>query len=329
MHIVLVDPSRTVVKYVTRILEARQHEVHSFADGPQALDYVRSCLGVDAMITSAELVTMSGVELCWETRLVADSCRPLYIILMSSIGDHRKIGEALDSGADEFISKPPVAEELYARLRVAERVEAIQRQLIELATTDPLTGLLNRRAFFTQAIEAVRCAGASRAMSMVMFDIDHFKRVNDVHGHDAGDDVLRGVSHEAARLGGTTGRLGGEEFAILFDGLKQGQAVELVQLLQARIEALQFETATGQLSVTSSFGVAERVEGDSIDDLLKRADIALYAAKEGGRNRIVTADAVPAMLRPTNSVVRVSSRASLAPNELSATIVPIADEVFD
>src|ERR1700726_2609655 len=114
------------------------------------------------------------MELCWQARLVADSRRPLYIILMSSIGDPRKIGEALDSGADEFIGKPPVPEELYARLRAAERVETMQRQLIMLATTDPLTGLMNRRAYFAHEDEAFRCENAAHVISMIMFDIDHF-----------------------------------------------------------------------------------------------------------------------------------------------------------
>lgn len=245
MHIVLVDPSRTVVKCVTRMLEARQHDVHAFADGPAALDYMKSCLDVDAVITSAELVTMSGMELCWEARLIADSRRSLYIILMSSIGDHRKIGEALDSGADEFIGKPPIAEELYARLRAAERVDTMQRQLIRLATTDPLTGIMNRRAFFERADEAIRRGDTARAISMVMFDIDHFKCVNDVHGHDVGDEVLRGVSCEAANGAAIVGRLGGEEFAILLDGLTQPQAAEFAESLRVRIATLHFDAAAG------------------------------------------------------------------------------------
>jgi diguanylate cyclase (GGDEF)-like protein len=305
MHIVLVDPSRTVVKYVTRMLEIRQHEVHAFADGPQALDYIRSCPGVAAVIASAELITMTGTELCWEARLIADSCRPLYIILMSSIDDHRRIVEALDSGADDFIGKPPVAEELYARLRAAERVEAIQRQLIHLATTDPLTGLLNRRAFLARAVDVI--ARADITVSLVMFDIDHFKKVNDVHGHGVGDEVLREVSREAASGCTIIGRLGGEEFALLLEGQTRPQAAETAEDLRVRMAALQFDAG---LTVSGSFGVAERIAGDTIDDLLKRADVALYAAKAAGRDRVVIADAalLGAMPQPTNSIVRARSR---------------------
>ena len=118
--------------YVTRLLQARDHEVRLFADGTDALACVRNDGGVDAVITSMELGQMSGLELCWETRVLAGRDRPIYVILMSSSIDKSKLGEALDSGADDFISKPPVPDELYARLRAAERLGAMQRELVRL-----------------------------------------------------------------------------------------------------------------------------------------------------------------------------------------------------
>src|SRR5215467_13145803 len=167
MRVVLVDPSRTVLKCVGRLLEARDHEVRAFTDGQAALECIRSDLKVGALITSAELGAISGLELCWETRLLATCDRPIYVIMMSSSQDQYRLIEALDSGADDYIGKPPVAEELYARLRAAERVAAMQQELVRLATTDSLTGAFNRRAFFERAHEAASRAGSGPGPSAI------------------------------------------------------------------------------------------------------------------------------------------------------------------
>ncbi len=217
MRVVVVDPSRTVLKAVSRLLTKDGHEVSTFIDGPEALAHIKSNAGVSALITSAELTTMSGIELCWETRLLSGHDRAIYIILMSSNADRRHLINALDGGADELIGKPPVEEELYARLRSAERLIRLQRELIRLAMIDPLTGLFNRRAFFEKAHQAIVRASPSNRPAAILFDIDHFKRVNDTYGHDVGDLVLSDVSGVAASDRMTVGRLGGEEFAILLE----------------------------------------------------------------------------------------------------------------
>jgi len=294
MRVVLVDPSRTMRLFVTRLLEARDHEVRPFADGAEALACMRQDTEVAALITSGELGAMSGLELCWETRVLAGRDRPIYVILMSSSIDKSKLGEALDSGADDFISKPPVPDELYARLRAAERLGAMQRELVRLASVDPLTGLHNRRVFFELA-EAARERCAERgALTAIMLDIDHFKRINDLYGHDVGDQAIAAVAKAAATDGAVIGRLGGEEFAILLEGRPLAEGAAIAEHLRARMAALRFDTTNGAMTLTVSFGVSERKPGDSIDDLLKRADVALYAAKTSGRNRVVTADAVTA-----------------------------------
>jgi two-component system cell cycle response regulator len=273
--------------YVTRLLQARDHEVRLFADGSEALDCVRTDGGVDAMITSLELGQMSGLELCWETRVLAGRDRPIYVILMSSNSDKKRLGEALDSGADDFISKPPVPDELYARLRAAERLTTMQRELVRFASLDPLTGLYNRRVFFELAAGAIHRGGV---MAAIMLDIDHFKRINDMYGHDIGDQAIVAVARETQIDGAVAGRLGGEEFAVLLEGrtLKEGRA--LAEAMRERIAALTFETSMGPMSLTCSFGVSERTGEESIDAMLKRADVALYAAKTGGRDRVITAD---------------------------------------
>ena len=303
MRVMLVDPSRTMRLFVTRLLQARDHEVLPFADGPEALACMRRDLDVAALITSGELVSMSGLELCWETRVLAGRDRPIYVILMSSSIDRSRLGEALDSGADDFISKPPVADELYARLRAAERLGAMQRELVRLASVDPLTDLHNRRVFFELAEEArVRCAQDS-ALTAIMLDVDHFKRINDLYGHDVGDQAIAAIAKAARIDGAITGRLGGEEFAILLEGQTLAEGARLAEQLRARIAALRLDTANGPLTLTCSLGVSERKADDSIDDLLKRADVALYAAKTSGRNRVMTADAISSPMRAAQSNV--------------------------
>jgi two-component system cell cycle response regulator len=309
MRVVLVDPSRTVLKLVGRMLEARGHEVCAFTDGQAALDRIKSDLSVGALITSAELVSMSGMELCWEARLLATCNRQIYVILMSSSQDRHTLTEALDSGADDYIGKPPIAEELYARLRAAERVAAMHEELLRLATTDPLTGVLNRRAFFERAREVCARADAGGILSAIVFDIDHFKRVNDLYGHDVGDRAIRAVAQAAANEELIVGRLGGEEFAALIDGQGLDRALALAERLRQKMAALKFDTSHGRLTLTCSLGVSEWESGDTIDLLLKRADVALYAAKTGGRNRVVAANAGQHLdVVPPSSFLRSAAR---------------------
>ena len=287
MRVVMVDPSRTAAKFVGRLLEARGHEVLTFCDGREALACVKSDLEVGALITSTEPLSMSGLELCWETRLLSGPQRPIYVIMMSSSTDDDTRVLALDHGADDFIGKPPIADELYARLRAAERFAEMQRELLRLATTDALTGMYNRRAFFDRAGTLCARARDGAALSAVMADLDHFKRVNDTRGHATGDEMLCAVAQALMSEGTLVGRIGGEEFAMLVDG-PLGDAAALAERLRAKIEALR--VGIGAVTLTCSFGVSEWNEGDSIDRLLQRADFALYEAKIGGRNRVVAAD---------------------------------------
>jgi diguanylate cyclase (GGDEF)-like protein len=311
MRIVVVDPSRLVLKSLSTLLAGRGHDVLAFVDGREALEHIKGHPDVDVLITSTEPVSLSGVELCWEARLLASGGRPIHIILMSSNCDQAHLIQALDCGADDFIGKPPAAQELFARLRCAERLLSMQRELMRLAATDPLTGILNRRAFFGRAQEIWTRLDDDSALSAIMFDIDHFKRVNDQYGHDAGDEAIRGVAREAAGAHPVAGRLGGEEFAILLEGSDLSAALAAAERLRAGMGALRFETGKGTMAVTCSFGVSQWMSGDSIDELLKRADVALYEAKHGGRNRVVGDHLVPSLNDRINaaSVVRAVGRA--------------------
>jgi diguanylate cyclase (GGDEF)-like protein len=291
MRVVLVDPSRTVLKFVSRLLEARGDEVRPFIDGRAALAYIAEDPLVDAMITSAEPLSITGLELCWETRLLAGDRRAIYVILMSSNTERRALIEALDSGADDFIGKPPAAEELYARLRAAERLATMHRDLVQLASLDSLTGINNRRVFFERAEAALtQHAKSGGTLSAIMLDIDYFKRVNDVHGHAVGDRVIREVASLIAGSGEIVGRLGGEEFAMLLPARDLAGGQEVAERMRRDIMALRIPADGKALTLTSSFGVSEWRRGESLDEMLRRADMALYSAKAAGRNQVMTAD---------------------------------------
>ena len=310
MRIALVDPSRTTRLIVSRMLEARGHEVLPFADERDALTSIKTDSYIVALITSAELKHMSGVELCWEARLVATCRRPIYVLMMSTHYDQRSLIEALDSGADDFIGKPPLAEELYARLRAAERILGMQRELIRLATIDPLTGLCNRRGFFEQATEAcARVAPPDGSLSAIVLDVDNFKHINDSYGHETGDEAIR-ICANAARLEeALTGRLGGDEFALLLEEKSLPQAIEIAEDLRVRLAGKPFDTGKDRITLTWSIGVGEGRPGDTVDQILARADAALYDAKLGGRNRVVGVHA-GLLMRPaiaTNGFARACS----------------------
>ncbi|HET7630480.1 MAG TPA: diguanylate cyclase, partial [Candidatus Saccharimonadales bacterium] len=210
MNIALIEPSRTVSSELVRLLESRGHRLLVFSDPRRALAIIASDRSVDGVITAAELSPISGMELCWDARLIAGGRRPLYIMLMTSHTDEKTMLECLDLGADEVISKPPSKKELLARLRVGERNVRLQSDLIRLATTDPMTGLFNRRAFFEQGVELCRQSSNTELVSAILLDLDHFKGINDLYGHQTGDQAIKAIATEARRNQPIVGRLGGD-----------------------------------------------------------------------------------------------------------------------
>ena len=313
MQIVLVDPSRTVRRIVTDLIRLGDHQVFPLSDGDEALAHIKANPEVRALITSAELATMSGVDLCRQARAFAGGRRPLYILLMSSSDEHNRLVQALDNGADDFICKPPIAEELRARLRTADRVTSMQSELFRFATTDFLTGLLNRRAFFEKAEDACRRAQKGSPVSAFICDLDHFKQINDTYGHGVGDTVLRTVAAKAAQLHAIVGRLGGEEFGVVVEAAV-ADALEIAESFRRAISELRIPAGNTTVDVTSSFGVAEWEIGDTTDSLLRRADMALYEAKRAGRNRVVAADTFPTSQGHENWQ-GVSRRSALRPKQ--------------
>lgn len=189
-----------------------------------------------------------------------------------------------------------LARELGGAVRVATLVEETQR----LATVDALTGLRNRRVFVEATVrEVARTQRYGDPLTVILLDIDHFKQVNDTFGHAAGDVVLAAVGQTMATTARTTdlcARFGGEEFIIALTATGPDGGVLAAERLRAAVEALELHAANGtRVHVTASFGVATCRRGDSLESLIDRADRAMYAAKSGGRNRVVLESAESAV----------------------------------
>lgn len=181
--------------------------------------------------------------------------------------------------------------------QVAERTRALERAMREaeaLARTDPLTGLKNRRAFFDMA-RLVHDAAMryGHRYSVIMVDLDHFKKINDTHGHSVGDRALKAIAETLCgivRAADVAGRIGGEEFAVVLPETSGQNVVTLAERLRVRISAITVPSGKGALSVTVSIGIADSADGDaSVEDVMTRADAALYRAKAEGRNRVAVA----------------------------------------
>jgi diguanylate cyclase (GGDEF)-like protein/PAS domain S-box-containing protein len=175
----------------------------------------------------------------------------------------------------------------------------VQDELYRLATTDPLTGIGNRRSFFDRAaIEVDKARRYARPLSLITLDIDHFKQINDRHGHECGDAVLKGVASRAAGLLRSVdllGRIGGEEFGIVLPETPFVRGIEVAERLRHEIAALPYPSAMESISVSASFGVStlDASPADSLEALMRRADHALYQAKASGRNAVRPSASLP------------------------------------
>jgi two-component system cell cycle response regulator len=231
-----------------------------------------------------------------------ENFRQLPILLIAEDGELPRLAKGLDLGANDYLIRPVDRNELLARSRTQIRRKRLQDRLREnyhrslsLALTDELTGLYNRRYVLAHLEELIQRANeGGSGTAVLMFDIDHFKQVNDTHGHAAGDDVLRELATRTlngVRSFDLVARLGGEEFLIVMPETNLGIAAAVAERLRRSVADRPFTIKVGGQSVpiTISIGVSvARSEGDSPEALLKRADDALYAAKNGGRNQVVT-----------------------------------------
>ena len=307
MHILVAEPKMAEMAELTAMLAQDGHDLVCHGDANAALKSLRSEQDFDVLITAVNFTSLSGFELSWEARLLAGQGRPIYVIMMSPTGDEQQLVEALDCGADDFITSPLCKTELLARLRAAARLLHAQRDLIRLAFFDSLTGLRNRRSFF-EKLE--KFGDVTEPVSVLMLDVDHFKKINDTYGHEVGDDVLREMGRRLTGFDKAFARLGGEEFALLLKSPLR-LAADQAERLRILIAGTPFETGAGPLAITASIGVAGRLPGPGIENLMKDADIALYAAKANGRNCVSVARSRangPALPEGTGMKPRISLR---------------------
>jgi diguanylate cyclase (GGDEF)-like protein len=225
------------------------------------------------------------------------------VIILTAEDDLDRKAEILERGASDYVTKPFHEKELLARVRIHTKLKLLQDELLEknaqleaLAITDPLTGLANRRRLMARLEEEVaRARRYKTPLSVVMIDIDHFKQVNDTHGHAMGDEVLRNIGamlKASVRATDLAARYGGEEFTLVLSHTDISAALQAAECLREKFSALEHQLDGVTLKKTASLGISgQDGQGEipSAEDFLKHADEALYRAKQGGRNRVEVA----------------------------------------
>ncbi|MBR9830068.1 MAG: diguanylate cyclase [Oceanospirillales bacterium] len=294
IKVLVAEDSAVTRWFVSDLLRRHQFQIAEAENGKKALDAVLADDSIDILLTDYNMPVMDGFQLIHALRNKHEKV-DLVIIGLSSADDKYLSGKFIKNGADDFLYKPFSHEEFFCRIMHAVESMERTRELHRLAYTDPLTDLHNRRYFMEQARKQVAMTDSTESvLSLAILDIDHFKRINDNHGHDAGDLVLiafaRSLRQAFSRF--VVARMGGEEFCILFSGLPVDRAARLLDAAREQTEASGVDTPAGSLSFTFSAGIAEMSSGGSVDELLKQADTLLYAAKEQGRNQVMKSEAL-------------------------------------
>lgn len=251
----------------------------------------------DCLIVSSSMASADPLRLCSQLRAF-DSTRFVPIIFLAEPGEDERVGRALELGVNDYICRPLDRQELLARLRTQvkrkrynDHLRASVTRTIEMAVIDGLTGLHNRR-YLDSHLQTLfeRAMTRRRPLSMMIADLDHFKHVNDSYGHDIGDTVLREAARrlrQNVRGIDLACRYGGEEFVIVMPETPGEIAEKVAERIRAQIEGALFEAGGKSLPITASFGISTLTWGnDTLDAMIKRADEALYRAKNAGRNQV-------------------------------------------
>lgn len=323
MKILLAEDDAISRMLLQRTLQRAGYEVAAVEDGSQALAELSKEDPPRLALLDWIMPGKDGIEVCREVRQGRDHPYT-YLILLSSRETKQDIVQGLESGADDYLTKPYDAEELKARLRAGERILELEDRLVEAresmrfqATHDLLTSLWNRGVIVElMSREVVRARREKWCNAVMMCDIDHFKKVNDQHGHAAGDDVLREVARRlltSVRSYDMVGRYGGEEFLVALNKCDPSSAVARAENLRNAVGAKPIFLPTKSVTVTISVGVALTTDfpNRNADYILHAADKALYAAKAAGRNCIRLAQ--PGNLPPAPVALHAESAVLTSP----------------
>jgi two-component system, cell cycle response regulator len=307
-RVLIVDDHPDNVEVIRARLEASGYRTTCASDGEEALRLVHDD-PPDLILLDVMMPKVSGMEVARQIKGAGD-LPFIPIIMQTALDSVESKVEGLGAGADDYITKPINFAELEARvrsmLRIKELHDAVEKrerdlakanlELQRMAVTDGLTGLFNRRHIEERLREMFdHSQRLHEPLSVAMFDLDHFKSVNDTHGHQAGDEVLRQLAQrlkEVARDIDRVGRYGGEEFMVLLPGTVLDAAVTFAERVRQEVEGYVFTFEGGTLRRTLSCGVAgwPHPRLRNCDQLVKAADDALYVAKERGRNRVIRFD---------------------------------------
>lgn len=306
MKILIADDDAISRRLIEKMLQRSGYEVITAEDGKQASQELAKPDGPRLALIDWMMPELDGPGVCREVRAMhTDSY--VYILLLTSKESSEDVVNGLEAGADDYLTKPCHPAELQARLHTGRRILQLEDRLVEAreemrfkATHDALTSLWDRGAIlFLLQGELNRSLRENLPISLLLCDIDYFKRINDTHGHHVGDEVLQEVSTrllDAVRSNDAVGRYGGEEFLIVLGGCDREHLEERAEAVRSSISALPFATEQGLIPVSLSIGALTVTRWDksiSIGQILQQVDRALYEAKASGRNRVVYADNSP------------------------------------
>jgi len=300
-RILLIEDGRSIVERITTTLATDQDDLVIKATSADALASLDDGPGYDLIMISLLLAEEDGLRLCSQLRS-RESTRQIPILLLADEQEMKRVAKGLELGANDYILRPIDRNELLARVRSQIRQKRYQDRLVanytaslSMALTDALTGLFNRRYVMGHLERLVTRSGEQKkTFAVLMLDIDHFKLVNDTYGHSAGDMVLKEFAHRLSRHMRSfdmVARIGGEEFLVLLPDVDIGMVGTIANRLCAVIadEPIVCTPEGTRITVTTSVGVTLAGENlEPVDAVLKRADTALYRAKNAGRNRVET-----------------------------------------